>query len=220
MSSYPLTPNLRTPNPRTPAARSLPALIGLVAAAALLTGCTETAPAESPTPTAAAPTSSAPATGTPPTDEEIAWAGDVCTSTETLKADVQGLVTAVTAGGGDVQAALKAQLTTIKESAATLASTLDAAPGGSEDDPERAAVTDAHENFTASLDALDASVMAVEGTSGTELVDAVKAVARAAGESLVALGSTAQAITTAAADRSSTIGQAFEAAPECDALTK
>ena len=198
----------------------LSALIGLVAAAALLTGCTETAPGSSPTPTAAAPTSSTPSTGTPPTAEETAWAGDVCTSTETLKSDVQGLVTAGTAGGDDVQAALKAQLTTIKESAATLAGTLDSAPKGTEDDPERAAVTESADNFTASLDALDASVLAVEGTSGAELVDALKTVARAASESLVALGSTAQAITTAAADRSSTIGQAFEAAPECDALTQ
>lgn len=199
---------------------NLRALIGLVAAAALLSGCTETAPTPSPSPTAAAPTSSAPSTGTPPTAEEIAWAGDVCTSTETLKSDVQGLVTAGTAGGDNVQAALKEQLTTIKESAATLASTLDSAPKGSEDDPERAAVTASADKFDESLDALDASVMAVEGTSGAELVDALKAVARAASESLVALGSTAQAITAAAADRSSTIGQAFEAAPECDALTQ
>lgn len=200
--------------------QNISALIGLLAAAALLTGCTGSAPTPSPTPPAAAPTTQPPTTGTPPTAEQTAWAGEVCTSTTTLKSDVQGLVTAVTAGGDNVQAALKSQLTTIKESAATLTTTLGNVPEGSEDDPERAAVTSAADTFNGSITALESSVAAVEGTSGAELVTALKGVATAASESLVALGSTAQAISTAAADGASTIGQAFDAAPECEALTR
>ena len=199
--------------------RNRGALIGLFAAAVLLTGCTSPAPGPSPTPAASAPPTAT--TGTPPTAEQIAWAGDVCTSTTTLKSDVQGLVTSVTAAGsGDVAATLSTELETVKKSAEGLASTIQDVPEGSEDDPERAAVTSSAETFQSSLDTLDSRVAAVEGTTGAELVPALQAVALAASESLVALGSTAQAITTAAADGRSTLGQAFAAAPECDTFTK
>lgn len=198
------------------------ALIGLLAAAALLTGCTQAEPAASPTPSATAsesPTGTTP-TGTPPTEEQTAWAGDVCSSTGTLKADVQGLVSTAAAGGDDVSARLNTQMATIKQSVAALADTIKAVPKGSEDDPEVAAVRDSSDDLSASISDLESSVASVEGATGTALVAALGSVASDAGASLTALASTVSAIATAAADGTSTIGQAFDAAPECASLTR
>lgn len=195
------------------------ALVGICAAAALLSGCADSAPGTGAPPTPSV-SSGARATGTPPTDEQTAWAGDVCTATATVKTDVQALVAETTAGGGDLAARLKAQLATVTESAAELTDTVESVPEGSTDDPERAEVERATRDLTASLDALESSVEAVEGRTGTALASAVKAVAAAAGDSLVAVGSTVEAITTAAADSAGTIGQAFDTAPACGALTE
>lgn len=197
------------------------ALIGLLAAAALLTGCTQSEPTASPTPSATATSTSSEApSGTPPTEEQTAWAGDVCSSTATLKTDVQGLVSTAAAGGDDVSARLNTQMTTIKTSATALADTIKAVPRGSEDDPEVSAVRESSDDLSSSISDLEASVASVEGTTGTALVAALGSVASDAGASLTALATTVSAIATAAADGTSTIGQAFDAAPECAALTR
>ena len=195
------------------------ALIGLLAAAALLTGCTQSEPTASPTPSATATSSETP-TGTPPTEEQTAWAGDVCSSTTTLKTDVQGLVSTAAAGGDDVSARLNTQMETIKASAAALADTIKAVPKGSEDDPELAAVSQSSDDLSSSISDLEASVSSVKGASGAGLVVALASVASDAGTALAALAATATAIGAAAADGTSTIGQAFKAAPDCEALNQ
>ena len=195
------------------------ALIGRLAAAVLLTGCTESEPTASPTPSATATSSETP-TGTSPTGEQTIWAGHVCSSTATLKTDVQGLVSSAAAGGDDVSARLNTQMTTIIESVATLADTIRTVPRGSEDDPEVAAVRQSSDALSTSISGLESSVASVEGATGTALVAALGSVAGDAGASLTALASTVAAIAAAAADRTSTIGQAFDAAPECTALTR
>lgn len=203
MGIYPRTANLRTAR-----------LGALVAAAALLSGCTQVGPTPSPTPSAAAPTA-----GAAPTAEELVWAGTVCSSTETLKKDVQGLITAATSGGDDVGNKLSAQMERVSAAAAALTATIGAVPAGNENDPERAAVTQAADEFSASIKDLGGSVNAVDGATGEALVTALQVVAGAAGQSVVALRATAQAIATAAADGSSTLAQAFDTAPGCAALT-
>ncbi|HSP76715.1 MAG TPA: hypothetical protein VLO31_10950 [Cryobacterium sp.] len=195
------------------------ALIGLLAAVALLTGCAQSEPSASPTPAATSDASEAP-TGTPPTEEQTAWAGEVCSSTATLKADVQGLVSTAAAGGDDVSARLNTQMVTIKTSVATLTETIKAVPRGSEDDPEVAAVRESSDDLSSSISDLEASVASVEGATGTALVAALGSVASDAGASLTALAATVSAITAAAADGTSTIGQAFDDAPECTSLTR
>ena len=204
-----MTKSVRTLNAGT--------LIGLLAVAALLTGCTQSEPAAAPTPAA---TSTESASGTPPTEEQTAWAGDVCSSTGTVKTDVQGLVSTAAAGGEDVSARLNTQMQTVKESATVLADTIKAVPAGSEDDPELAFVRDSSDDLSSSISDLESSVASVEGASGTDLVVALGSVASDAGASLTALAATVSAIGTAAADGTSTIGQAFDVAPECASLTR
>ncbi|TFD00145.1 hypothetical protein E3O65_03165 [Cryobacterium breve] len=60
----------------------------------------------------------------------------------------------------------------------------------------------------------------VDGATGTALVAALGTVASDAGASLTALATTVTAIGTAAADGTSAIGQAFDAAPECTSLAR
>lgn len=202
--------------------QKLRALIGVLAAAALLTGCAQSEPTASPTSSATSSeaASGTPTTGTPPTEEQTAWAGDVCSSTSSLKTDIEGLVSTAAAGGDDVSARLNTQMETIKESVAALAATIKAVPRGSEDDPEVSAVRQSSDDLSSSTSDLEASVAAVEGTTGVGLVAALGSVAADAGASLTALASTVTAIGAAAADGTSTIGQAFDAAPECSSLTR
>ena len=197
------------------------ALIGLLVAAALLTGCAEAEPTASPTPSAGSTSASSDApTGTPPTEDQTAWAGDVCSSTATLKTDVQGLVSAAATGGDDVSARLNTRMATVKKSAAALADTIKDVPKGSEDDPEVTAVRESSDDLRSSISDLEASVASVEGATGTALVAALGSVAGDAGASLTALATTVAAIARAAADGTSTIGQAFDATPECTSLTR
>ena len=197
------------------------ALTSLLAAVALLTGCAQAEPAASPTLSAPSTSASTQApTGTPPTEEQTVWAGDVCTSTTTLKTDVQGLVSTAAAGGGDVSAGLNTQMETIKTSAAALANTIKAVPAGSADDPELAAVRQSSDDLSSSIDNLESSVVAVEDAAGVELVVALGSVASDAGASLTALAATVSAIGKAANDGRSTIGQAFDVAPECASLDR
>jgi hypothetical protein len=109
---------------------------------------------------------------------------------------------------------------TIKEWAAALADSIKAVPKGSEDDPEVSAVRESSDELSASIADLESSVASVEGATGTALVAALGSVASDAGASLTALATTVTAIGTAAADGTSTIGQAFDAAPECTSLTR
>src|SRR5450631_2368782 len=103
-------------------------LILLIATAALLAGCGGSKSTTA-SPTPSSPSVSSASTSAPaPTAEQTAWAGGVCTAATTLKKNVEGLASAVTSGGSDLSAALKAQMATIKTSAATLTTAIAAVP--------------------------------------------------------------------------------------------
>jgi len=190
----------------------------MIAAAALLAGCGGSKSGTATT--SSAPASSAATSGAAPTAEQTAWAGQVCTSATTVKKDVEGLASAATSGGSDVSTALTAQMATIKTSAGALASKISAVPAGSENDPQAAAVKTSADEFKASLTTLESTVSELEGASGLSKVKALATVGSASADSLSKLGATTQAITAAAADGKSTLGQAFAAAPSCSSLTK
>lgn len=190
----------------------------LIAAAALLAGCggsTSGTATTSPVPASSAVTS-----GAAPTAEQAAWAGQVCTGATTVKKDVEGLASAATSGGSDASAALTAQMATIKTSATALATKISAVPAGSENDPQAAAVRTSADDFKGSVAALESAVSDLEGASGLSKAKALVTVGGASADSLSKLGATTHAITAAAADGKSTLGQAFAAAPACSALTK
>jgi hypothetical protein len=191
-------------------------LISAAAVALLLAGC---GGPQSGTATTSAP-ASAPTSGKAPTAAQTTWAGNVCTTTTTLKKDVEGLATAATSGGSDISAALTSQLTTVKTSATALSTAVAAVPAGSENEPEVAAVKATGEAFTASITDLETKVAALEGTSGLSRASAVAGIGSAAGESLSKLGTTTREIKTAAQDGKSTLGLAFAAAPSCSALNQ
>ena len=196
-------------------------LIVLIAAAALLSGCSgstsTTANTSSAPPNSA---TSAPTSGMAPTAAQTAWAGQVCTATTTLQMNVGGLTSAVTAGGSNASAALSAQMATIQTSANALITTVTAVPAGSESDPEAAAVKVSADQFKVSVTALEASVTAFEGQTGLSKVTALASVGSAAGDSLSKLKATTVAIKNAATDGKSALGGAFAAAPSCSSLTK
>jgi len=192
----------------------------LIAAVALLTGCSGSTATTTATPSPARtpPVSSASTTGAAPTAEQTAWAAQVCTATATVKKDAQGLASVATSGGDDA-AKLKAQMAAIKDSANTLSTTITAVPVGSDSDPELAAVKASADQFTASVADLEASVAALEGKSGAAKVTGLATVASAASSSSSKLGATGQAIKAAAKDGKSSLGQAFAAAPSCNSLS-
>jgi len=198
----------------------------LIAAAVLLAGCggstsSKATPSAVPSqsPPSASASSGAPTTGGAPTAEQTAWAGQVCTSTTTLKTDIEGLASAVTSGGGNVSAALTAQMTKVKASASALATTAAAVPAGSESDPEAAAVKAAADEFKTTITTLEQSVTALEGKSGISKASALASVGSAAGDTLSKLSAAVVVIKNAAKDGKSTLGQAFSAAPSCASLT-
>jgi hypothetical protein len=144
----------------------------------------------------------------------------VCTATTTLQKNVEGMTSAVTAGGSNASAALSAQMATVQTSANALITTVTSVPAGSESDPQGAAVKVSADQFKASLTALEASVTAFEAQSGLSKVTALASVGSAAGDSLSKLKATTAAIKNAAADGKSALGQAFAAAPTCSSLIK
>lgn len=201
-------------------------LFVLVAAATLLAACSGSSDNTSPSPSTSispSPSTSASASragsGAPPTDEQVAWAGRVCTDAGQLKTSIQGLAAAATTGGGDVQTRLSAQIETIKTSVTTLTDTVAAAPSSGLDDPELAAVQTSSEQLRSSIDTLETAVNDVPGTSGAARTRALADVVAAANAPLTALGATTGAIGTAAKDGTGAIGQAFAANSSCSALT-
>ena len=193
----------------------------LIAAAALLAGCGGSTSTTAKTPSAR-PSSSLPSvatTGAAPTAEQTAWAGKVCAAATMLKKEAEGLSSAATSGGTDVSATLSAQVATIKAAADGLAATVTAVPAGSESDPEIAALKGSADQFKESIAALESSVAALEGKSGSARATALASAGVATAASLSALGAATQAITDAAKDVKSTLGRAFEAAPSCNSLT-
>jgi hypothetical protein len=194
-------------------------LIVLIVAAALLVGCAGSSTTTATTASVSSPPVSSALSGAPPTAEQTARAGKVCTATTTLKKNVEGLASAVTAGGGDISASMSAQISTVKTSATALASTLSAVPAGSVNVPQAAAVTTSADQFKASIAALESSVATLAGKSGMSKVNALASVGSAASSSLSSLGATTAAITTAAKDGKSSLGQAFKTAPSCGVLT-
>jgi hypothetical protein len=109
-------------------------------------------------------------------------------------------------------------MATLKTSATALTTAVTAIPAGSESDPEAAAVKASADQFKESITTLESSVTALEGKSGIPKVTALASIGSAASGSLSKLGSTAQAIKTAATDGKSTLGQALAAAPSCSSL--
>ena len=203
----------------------------LVALVALLAGCTGTAgnssgygadsaaPTPVPSPTASAPPTSTSTTGAAPSDDQVTWAGQVCSNTETLQTDVQGLATAAASGAGNAAQAVADQVDVIKSSAGTLINSVQTPPVGTANDSSFSAVQDSVTALQGSLDTLETTSNQVQGTTGGALIDALAAVVGATGDALSDVGATVQAITAATRDASSTVGQAFRAAPECAALT-
>jgi len=200
--------------------------LGVALVLALLAGCSagggatgsaspSPAPPASEPGSAASPSSSGPA----PSADQISWAGDVCTDTTTVQTDLQGLALAATTGGADALTAVSDQMAKASESAGTLIDTVKAAPGGSDDDPGYTAVQSSIDGVEQSLQTLQASAAQVEGATGAALATALATVVVDAGTVLTDVAATARAITTAMQDRTSTVGQAFRAAPECTALT-
>ncbi|MBX0301514.1 hypothetical protein K2F54_16190 [Cryobacterium sp. 1639] len=194
----------------------------------LLTGCAAGAGTD-PSPTGSAPAASEPAspsatpsagqTASPPTDAQVTWAGTVCGDVSTLQTDVQGLATAAATGGDSVGTAVSDQMNTVSDSVAALVDTVKSPPENLGDDPELAAVQDSIDSVNQSLTALQTSAGRVEGTSGAARIDALATLVGDTSDVLTDLGATAQTISTAARDTSSTLGQAFRAAPECGTLT-
>lgn len=199
-----------------------------VLAAALLVTLTGCAGSAGPTPSATPSTpASASATGTPstgdtgpaPTAEQVTWAGNVCTATTDLQTQVQGLASAAATGGTGVVASIADQMTQIQTSTGTLLDTVKSAPRGSGDDSAYANVRSSAEKVDTSMKALQASVSQVQSASGAALVTALAKVVVDTGTMLTDLAGTVKAITTAMTDASSTLGQAFQGAPACAALT-
>jgi hypothetical protein len=200
--------------------------LGIALVLMLLVGCsagggTSGSPSPAPSPSATEPTASASpsASGPAPSAEQVSWAGDVCTDTTTVQTDLQGLALAATTGGADALTAVSDQMAQVSESAGTLIDTVRAAPSGSSDDPAYSAVRSSIDGVDQSLQALQASVTQVQGATGAALATALASVVVDAGTVLTDVAATARAITSAMQDRSSTVGQAFRAAPECTALT-
>jgi hypothetical protein len=188
----------------------------------LLTGCTAGGDSASPSPTATdSPTATATAgsTASPPTAAQVTWAGTVCSDITTLKTDVQGLAAAAATGGDSVGTAISNQMDTVSASATDLVDTVKSPPENLGDDPELLAVQDSIDNVDQSLKTLESSASQVQGTTGAALVDALATVVGDTGDALNSVAGTVQTVTTAINDTSSTLGQAFRAAPECADLT-
>ena len=189
----------------------------------LLTGCTAGGDSASPSPTAstgsATATATAGSTASPPTADQVTWAGTVCSDTTTLKTDVQGLAAAAATGGDSVGTAISKQMDTVSASATDLVDTVKSPPENLGDDPELLAVQDSIDNVDQSLKTLESSASQVQGTTGAALVDALATVVGDTGDALNSVAGTVQTVTTAINDTSSTLGQAFRAAPECADLT-
>ncbi|QYF74547.1 hypothetical protein [Cryobacterium sp. PAMC25264] len=191
----------------------------------LLTGCTAGGDSASPSPTAtgsptaAAGSTASPPTASPPTAAQVTWAGTVCGDITTLKTDVQGLAAAAATGGDSVGTAISKQMDTVSASATDLVDTVKSPPENLGDDPELLAVQDSIDNVDQSLKTLEASASQVQGTTGAALVDALATVVGDTGDALNSVAGTVQTVTTAINDTSSTLGQAFRAAPECADLT-
>jgi hypothetical protein len=176
----------------------------------------------SPSPTSSATSSATPspgATGTAPTADQVTWAGNVCSDTTALQAEVQGLAAAAAAGGSQAATSISDQMGQISTAVGTLVETVKSAPTGTGDDPGYAEVRSATEAVDQSLKTLQASAGEVEGATGVALVTALATVVADAGTLLTDLSATASAVGTAMKDASSTLGQAFRAAPACATLT-
>ena len=191
-----------------------------------LTGCTASGGSmASPTPSpntsamSAGPTAMPGQTGPAPTADQITWAGNVCSDTTALQTQVQGLASAAATGGTEVVAAISDQMKQISASTGTLLGTVKSAPSGTSDDPGYADVKSSTDKLNTSLKTLQASAGTVEGASGAALITALGTVVADTGTMLTDVAAAVTAITTAMKDASSTLGQAFQAAPTCANLT-
>ena len=192
--------------------------LALLAAAALLAGCSGSSSGAQSSPTTTAPSATSSATGSP-SPEQVAWAGQVCTDVTQLKASIQGLATTATGGGSDVKAQLQSQFATIKSSADTLLQTLSTVPKGSENDPDQAALQTSAQQLRTSVDTLQTNVTTLQNASGSAAtVSALAGVATAAKDALTSLDATTQAISNAARDRRGSLGQAFATNSTCAPL--
>ena len=191
-----------------------------------LTGCTMSGgstpystPSPTPSSTSAGPMSTPGQTGSAPTADQITWAGNVCSDTTALQTQVQGLASAAATGGTEMVAAISNQMKQISASTGSLIDSVKSAPRGTSDDPGYSAVQSSAEKLDTSLKNLQDSAGTVEGASGAALITALGTVVADTGTMLTDVAGTVKAITTAMKDASSTLGQAFQAAPACDTLT-
>lgn len=190
----------------------------VLAALAGCAGSDGSTPSPSPSPTSASPTSTS-SPGPAPTADQISWAGNVCSDTTALQSQVQGLASAAATAGTGVVTAISDQMKQISTSTGTLIDTVKAAPSATRDDPGYADVQSSTDKVDTSLKALQNSASTVEGTTGAALVKALGTVVIDTGTMLTDVAATVKAITASTQDASSTLGQAFRAAPDCAALT-
>jgi len=193
---------------------------GTVASVLLLAACSSgssTAPSSAAASSApAASASAAPASGAP-SPELTAWAGQVCDDTAALKESVNGIASAVAAGGTDIAASLSGQAATITTAATTLVTTVQAVPADGSS-PEATAVKDSAAQTSAAVDALGQSITELTSASGIGAVAALAGVASAANDAVGAVGSTVETIRAAIGSGGGTLGEAFAANPQCAAL--
>ena len=147
----------------------------------------------------------------------MTWAGAVCDDTATLRDAVGGIASAVVSGGTDIGASLQGQIGTIQQEAVTLVSTVQSIPADGSS-PEATALKSSADAAQASVTALNEAITELASADGLGAVTALPGVVSAANDSVSALGDTVSAIQTALASGSSTLGQAFAAAPSCAAL--
>lgn len=203
--------------------------LGIAIVLILLTGCSaggggsggggSGSPAPSSDPPAESATSTPGSTAAAPTTDQVDWAGDVCSDTAALQAEVQGLATAASAGGADAVSAVTDQMNEVSAAAGTLVDTVKDPPAGTADDPGYGPVQSSIDDVDQSLKALQGSASQVEGASGAALVTALGTVIVHTGAVLTDVAATASAITTAMSDRRSIVGESFRTAPQCTALT-
>ena len=149
----------------------------------------------------------------------VAWAGQVCTDTSTLKASITDIGTAVTSGGTDLVNSLGQQFVVIQQSAQALLTTVRDVPASDSSSPDAVAIKESSDHVDSSVAALGASVDELKDTSGLDFAKALLGVGSAATDAGQAIIDNVEAINTAVKNRSTAIGQAFQASPSCQELT-
>ncbi|MDP2014142.1 MAG: hypothetical protein Q8L05_07955 [Actinomycetota bacterium] len=182
----------------------------VLAAAGLLAACSSSTTDSTP--------SSSTASGEP-SSALIAWAGQVCTDTSTLKTSITDIGSAVTSGGADLQASIGQQSILIQQSADALLTTVGAIPESDASSPDAIAIQQSSDALNAAVAALGTSVTDLTDTSGIAFAKALVNVGSAASDAGQAAIDSVEAIDAAIKNRTASIGKAFQASPSCTELT-